>query len=874
MRRVLGFLAAFLSVAFAARAQRLPELATPEHYQITVAPDLDKETFTGEETIDIRVLQPTSSIVLNAAEIKFTEATIRSGGQTQTAKVTLDDAKETATLALEKPLPAGPATIHIRYAGILNGQLRGFYISKASDRKYALTQLENTDARRMYPSFDEPAYKAAFDLTAIIDKSDTAISNGKVISDTPGPGEGQHTLKFATTPKMSSYLLALAVGDWECLEGSAGDIPIRICGVPGKKAYAGLALAAAEYTMKYYNRYFGIKYPYGKLDILGVADFSAGAMENTGCIIARDAIFLDPKESSYFLRKGVLQGYIAHEMAHQWFGDLVTMQWWDDVWLNEGFATWMSFKPMDAWKPEWNLPTDEASSAAGAMGTDGLYSTRAILAHAETPGEIQELFDSIAYNKAAAVLLMVEGYVGEETFRKGVNSYLAKYSYKNATSADFWNEIAQVSGKPVDRIMASFVKQPGVPLVTLKTACVGGHTKVALSQQRYFNDRAMLEAGSQELWSIPVCLKAGKSEKCALLEAKEQQMEMNGCGEPVYANAGARGYYRSGYSAAELKKIAASAEQSLSPAERYLLVEDTSAQVAVDHLPAGEFLSLAEQMKDDPSTSVIGDIQGQLQFVHDYLLTDADRPQFEAWVRSTFGPVAEKTGWTARAGDSDEALGRRGSFISILGLYGKDPKVIQMSREMTDRALKGEPVDRTLLFAAVPVAARNGDAALYNAIMGHFPQIKTTEEFYLYGAALCLFSDPALLTGTLNYAISPAMRSQDAPQAIGAVFGNPDGRQVAWDFVRQHWAEVEAKLSNYSTSGIVGSAGVFCDDAKRDEVQKFFGEHKVPASDRTLKLTLESISTCSDIRTRQQPQLQSWLQQQPAAASSAGGAKR
>ena len=295
MRKTLSFVAFILALVPVARAQRLPELATPENYKLTIDVNLDKENFTGDETIAIHVLKPTSTIVLNAAEITFAETTISAGGKMQTAKVTPDEDKQMATLAFEQPLAAGSATLHIRYTGILNGQLRGLYLSKAGNRKYAVTQLENTDARRMYPSFDEPIYKATFDLTAIIDKGDTALSNTKIVSDTPGPGDGKHTVKFATTPKMSSYLVALAVGDWQCAEDTADGIPVRVCGIPDKKPYADFALQAAVVTLKYYDQYFGIKYPYGKLDILGVSDFAAGAMENTGLVIARDLIFVDPE---------------------------------------------------------------------------------------------------------------------------------------------------------------------------------------------------------------------------------------------------------------------------------------------------------------------------------------------------------------------------------------------------------------------------------------------------------------------------------------------------------------------------------------------------------------------------------------------------
>ncbi len=867
MRKTLLFVAFILALVPVTSAQRLPELATPDNYQLTIDVNLEKGNFAGDETIAIRVLKETSTIVLNAAEITFAETTISAGGKTQTAKVTPGEDKQMATLAFEQPLAAGPATLHIRYTGILNGQLRGLYLSKAGNRKYAVSQLENTDARRMYPSFDEPIYKATFDLTAIIDKGDTALSNTKILSDTPGPGDSKHTVKFATTPKMSSYLVALAVGDWQCAEDTADGIPVRVCGIPDKRPYADFALQAAVVTLKYYNQYFGIKYPYGKLDILGVSDFAAGAMENTGLVIARDLIFVDLKQSSYVLRKAVAQELVAHEIAHQWFGDLVTMKWWDDVWLNEGFATWMSFKPMEAWKPEWNLETDAVRSSTGAMGTDSLSSTRAIEAHAETPAEIQELFDDIAYNKAAAVLRMVEGYVGQETFRKGVNAYLSKYAYSNATSEDFWNTIAETSHKPVDRIMAGFVKQPGVPLVSLKTSCSGKNANVTVTQTRYFRDRALLEAGSKERWDIPVCLKAGKDEKCELLATKEQPIILAGCADGAFGNAGGRGYYRTGYSSQELNRVASSAEAKLSAPERYMLLEDSFAGLHANTLQASDFMAVASDLKDDPSTDVIDELTNYLQFASQYLVNDSDRPQFESWVRSTFGPVAEKMGWQSGPQDSDETRARRASLLTLMGQVGRDPKAIALARDLMDKSLKGEPVDRTMLIAAIPIAARNGDEALYNAIIAHFSQIKTPEEGLLYGQALCLFSDPALLTRTMKLAVSPMMRAQDAPQVFGAVLSNPAGREVAWKFIRDNWADVSAKLSNYSDTTVVGAAGVFCDAGKRDEVEAFFTSHKVPATDRTLKLTIEEINGCIDLREHQEHNLQTWLQQQPTGTA-------
>lgn len=873
MKRILVWVGFLALLPFAA-AQRLPELAVPENYKLSFALDFQTDNFEGTETISVRVLKTTSEIVLNSAEIEFQEATISSGGTAQKAKITLDSQKEMATLAFSTPVAAGPAQIHIKYTGILNDELRGLYRGKDRDgRKYAVTQFEATDARRAFPSFDEPSYKATFDVSVVAEDGMVALSNGKVLSDTPGPGETKHTVTFATTAKMSSYLVALAVGHFESVEGEGDGIPIRVWGPPGTKQNDGYALEVSEWCMKYFNQYFGIRYPFEKLDMIGLPDFSAGAMENTGLITYRQAeLQLDDKHASVGLRKRVAT-VIAHEMAHQWFGDLVTMQWWDDIWLNEGFATWMETKAVGAWKPEWHLELEDVEDTTATLNTDSLRNTRPIHQAAETPAEIQELFDGIAYDKAASVLRMLEAYLGPERFRAGVNQYLTEHSYGNATADDFWRTLAKVSKEPVDKIMPTFVKQPGAPIVSVQTQCSGGSTTVTLSQRRYFSDRRMFEAGSNELWQVPVCVKEGGDgesgqEKCVLLTKKEQSLNLPGCGSWAMANAGAHGYYRSGYSSDAIRAMGRSLEHELTPSERIVLLGDSWASLRLGEQQIGDYLALAEGARSDRTRAVLSQVTAKLEYISNYLVSDSDRKEYEQWVRRLLTPVAAELGWQPNAGESDETKSLRARVLHTLGYAGRDPDVIAKARQLTEKALQDPAsIDPTVAFTAFSLAAENGDAILYDKVMGKLQSRGSSlESYYLYFHTLSSFRDPKLLHRTLEYAVSPAVRSQDTLGMIAAVMKNPAGAKLAWDFVRMHWPEIDKVGGGFTSAEVVAATGVFCDAEMHDQVRDFFAQHDVPTAERTLKLSLESIHNCTDLKSQQTPELSTWLQQKGSAS--------
>jgi aminopeptidase N len=864
MQRTLAaliFLALTIPVAL---AQRLPEIARPENYKLTFTPDLENAKFEGEETIAIQVLKPTFEITLNSADIDFHEVTITSSGASQKAKVTPDKDKEMVVLSVEKPLAAGPATIHVTYSGILNSEMRGLYLGKDDQgRKYAASQFEATDARRAFPSFDEPDYKATFDITAVADKGLTAISNQKVIADTPGPGD-KHTVKFARTAKMSSYLAALVIGNFEYIEGEADGIPIRVYATTGKKDMGRFALEVASDVLRYYDNYFGIKYPYGKLDLIGIPDFSAGAMENTGCITFREVILLiDEKQGSVDLKK-TIASVIAHEMAHQWFGDLVTMKWWDDIWLNEGFATWMESKPVEAQKPEWNVNLDDVIETGRTLNVDALANTRPIHQAAETPAQIQELFDGIAYGKAAAVLRMLEAYLGPETFRAGVNAYLKQHQYANATAEDFWDAQAKTSKKPVDQIMPTWVKQAGEPIVDVKIQCSGNSTSVRLSQQRYYFDRTQFAEPNDQLWRVPLCLKGSATEntKCELLTRKEETFTLPGCSKWVLANAGATGYYRVGYQPEAERALAADAESKLTPAERIAVENDLWASVRVGREPVGDYLAFVQGLQSDRNRAVLESVVGHLDYVGDYLVSDNDRDAFRAWLQQLLAPAIKDVGWEAKPGDTDEQKTLRSRLFTALGYDARDPEALSEARKIAEQAMADpSSVDHELAGGAFAIAALNGDADFYNKVMTAMKEAKSPEIYYTYLFTLAHFSDPKLLRQTLDLAISPDVRSQDALQLVSSVLENSDGQKLAWDFIQSNWDAISKAGGPFASAEIVRATSVFCDRGLRDQVTEFFSAHKIEAAERTYRQSIERINNCIDLKSQQETQLASWLGQ-------------
>jgi len=859
MRVPLAILAVVLLSPVAAFAQRLSGDVIPEHYGLWFAPNLATDTFTGRATINARAVTGTRAITLHAAELTLGEVRITAGGRTQTATVSMDAERETATLTVPEPIAEGPMTVDIAYTGVLNDKLRGFYKSVSNGRSYAVTQLEATDARRAFPSFDEPRFKATFDISLTVDAADTVISNGRQVTDVPGPDAGTHTVTFARTPKMSTYLVAMLVGDFVCHGGTTDGTAIRVCSTPDKLAQTRFALEAAQQQLAFFNGYFGIRYPFDKLDIIGVPDFAAGAMENAGAITFRERLLLVDDATASDDQRRAVASIVAHEIAHQWFGNLVTMTWWDDIWLNEGFATWAANKPLAAWRPDWHLELNVAGELQTALGLDTLATTRAIRTRVETPAEINEVFDPIAYEKTASVLAMIEAYVGPANFRRGVSSYLKRFAFGNAAGEDFWTEMRRVTGKPVDAVMRSFVDQPGAPLLSVDSTCVGGRGNIRLSQQR-FSLTPSTTPGPPQTWTFPACVKqASGTARCEVLSAPTRTLSVAGCRAP-FVNAGSRGYYLTEYTPAHLSTLARDPSGLTAP-ERLSLLGDEWRLVRAGRHDVGAYLDVASAWAAEASPDVLEELAARLAYVGTSVASDGQRPAFHAWVRRRFGPALAAVGVPGQASDPDDTHRRRAALLGILDDAG-DPDARRRARELADVYLSTPAaVPPALVRTVLRVAASGGDSTLYDRYLGRLHNASgRPDEYDRFLRALVSFRSPDLVSRTLDFALSTDVRSQDAPTLVAGLLGAPWGRDLAWRFLQDKWPDLTAKLGVFQgIPAVLGAVAGFCDQATADAIRGFFATNPVPAAARILDQAVERIQSCVALGRRQATPFATWL---------------
>ncbi|MBM3941206.1 MAG: M1 family metallopeptidase [SAR202 cluster bacterium] len=834
----------------AADPYRLPRNVLPIKYDITLIPYLDTFTFRGEESVLVDVREATADVVLNVAEVTINKAEVTfSNSVRMTAKVTYDEQAERATLAFSQPLPRGEATLRLEFTGTLNDQLRGFYRSSytATDgsRKWlASTQFEATDARRAFPCWDEPSIKATFEITLGVPAGMTAVSNMPVASMAPAD-EGRTAYRFESSPRMSTYLVVLIVGDLACVEATADNGTLmRVWTTRGKEHQGRFALDNAVRLLRYMNDYFGIKYPLPKMDHIAIPDFAAGAMENWGAITYREtALLFDEANSAVSARQRILS-VVAHEMAHMWFGDLVTMEWWDDLWLNESFASWFGDKAVDHLYPDWDVWTQfVASDTASGLGLDGLRNSHPILQPVKDPAEIRELFDAISYSKGGAVLRMLEDWVGADTFRDGLRAYMSAFAYANARGADLWSAVqvateASGSSKPVSAMMDGWVKQMGFPVVSLSA-------KGAVTQTRFLYDNVTGGAPEKTKWMVPIRVMGGGI-PAGEPQINQARIEHRLVGPQAWTklNAGQTGFYRVNYSTEDWLRLRDAVRGMLLPAiDRLGLQDDAYALMKAGYLDATTLLALIEAYTAERDATVWGDLSANIHGLEALLIDAPYHEHYELFARGIFARIANAVGWDPKPNERDMDAILRSIAISNHGGYG-DPGTIEEARRrfagyLHDRASL-RPDLRGLTYALV---ARNGDQRTYDTLWALQKEATLQEEKMRLLGSMAQTRDRELLSDLLKRSLGPEVRSQDTPSVITAVAGNRHGRDLAWEFVKENWAELDRRYGRggFSIMRLVGITGGFTSLERAKEVEAFFKAHPAPSAARTIQQSLERI---------------------------------
>ncbi|MDO8590645.1 MAG: M1 family metallopeptidase, partial [bacterium] len=852
---------------------RLPRHVVPRRYALKLKPDLEKFVFEGEEIITVFVSKPTRTVTLHSKELDIETAEIvslnrqKSVGQGShkifAKKISYDEKAETVTFHFPAPLRRGKAKLRLVFRGILNDKLRGFYRSQyevsGEKRHMATTQFESTDARRAFPCFDEPAHKAVFDVTLLVPTHTVAISNTLPVSEEERD-DGLREVTFSPTPKMSTYLLAFIVGQFEHIETKTKEgTLVRVFVTHGKKHQAEFALECAAKTLSFYNKYFDIPYPLPVLDMIAIPDFSAGAMENWGAITYREtALLVDPRNSSTASKQYVAL-VIAHEIAHQWFGNLVTMEWWTHLWLNEGFASYIEYLAVDKLYPSWNIWTQFAYlDLSRALSLDALKHTHPIEVEVHHPQEIAEIFDEVSYSKGASVIRMLAGYLGERDFRDGLRFYLKKHSYANASTVHLWHAFEKVSGKPVSRVMKNWTGKGGYPFLEVQEKA----GKLVLFQRRFFsNPQSAMEAKDNTLWEVPVSILEGNKKREILLNKRRATFSSHGGGW-LKINMGESGFFRTAYSPEfldKLKKLLRN--KKLGALDRLGLIRDVFALAYGGVLQTTEALSLALEYGGEENYTVWAELAPHLQKLFRFSVSEPYAENYRQFALSIFEKAIKKVGWKPRAGESHEAALLRSLILGIAGDYGHK-ETITIAKKLMNGFLKlDKAVPADIRGAVYSIAAKHGGKQEFREIMKRYKRETLHEEQSRLGHALASFRDEKLLQETLEFALSKHVRSQDTLGIVASVWSNPSGHDLAWQFVKKHWPIFLERYGSggYSLSRLVNTGSVFKTRKVYNDFKKFFRTHPVPGASRAVEQVLEKIDGNIRWLARDGKEIEEWL---------------
>lgn len=877
---------------------RLARYIKPERYEIMLHPDLKLFTFRGEETISLLIQKSTKNLTFHAKELKIHSAELSQEGNVFPAKqVILNPKDETVTLKFQSNVPRGRVRLKLKFTGVLNDKMRGFYRSRyhvgGEERYMATTQFEATDARRAFPCFDEPAAKAVFDVTLIVPRHMEAISNtipvevnpvtaaelsnfisspkkegfpkkASLLVDSNGVKEhaaGYKIVKFAPTPKMSTYLVAFIVGEFDYIEKkNAEGVLVRVFVTPGKKEQARFALDVAAKVLSFFTKYFGISYPLPVLDMIAIPDFTSGAMENWGAVTYREvALLVDPEHSSAANKQWVAI-VVAHELAHQWFGNLVTMEWWTHLWLNEGFASYIEYLAVDYLFPGWDLWTQFVYQDLGAaLSLDALKHTHPIEVRVHHPDEIGEIFDAVSYQKGSSVIRMLADYLGKRDFRDGLRHYLKKHQYANAETNDLWLAFEHVSGKPVRKIMQNWTRRGGYPVVTVENKKKG----LALRQSRFFSSAiSKREVKDPTIWQVPISYRTASDmrDKKVLLDRKTKEVAAD-THTWIKLNYGVAGVYRVRYSPELLLRLKdAVTQKQLSARDRFSIQTDAFALAEAGESSVIDVLPLLEAYEKEDDYTVWIDIATNLGKLESLLRHESFLSHYERYARGIFTKIVSKMGWKKRKGEKHTDVLLRSLVLFNYGSYGDKPTVREAERIFRSSFHKNKiPADlRGVVYGLV---AENGGEKEYKLFLERYKKESMHEEKNRLARALGCFKQKSLLKKTLQFAISNDVRPQDTAGVVAGVYANHQGTELAWEFVKKNWKFLVNRYDggDHTLPRFIQPAAAFTTRKKAEDVREFFKKNPAPGAERAIEQVVEKICSNAEWLKRDGAKISKWL---------------
>jgi alanyl aminopeptidase len=837
----------------------LPPTAAPQRYRVTLRLDPSKERFSGAVSIDVTVPAPTWNVVLNGRGLNVTRATASVGPRSLAATVASRLSPDSTTpdelvLTFGEPLPAGSATLAIEYDAPFAPDLAGVYRVEQGGRSYVFSQFETADARRAMPCFDEPEYKTPYEVTVAAPRGVVALSNAPEVAADDGP-DGTSVHRFAPTPPLPSYLVAVAVGDFDIAEGRRSPVPIRVITTKGHGNQVAAALEATDGLVTKLAEYFAMPYPFAKLDLVAVPDLSAGAMENPGLLTFRETLLVqDPARSTTGLRRAQAVT-IAHELAHQWVGDLVTMRWWDDLWLNEGFATWAEAMAVDAWQPSFGATLDEIGGLGHVMDADGLASARAVRQPVRSVSEADEAFDTLTYDKGAAVLRMIERWMGPDTFRRGVQRYLRENAWKTAQAGDLFHALDYVSTERVEPFASPFLDHAGVPEVFARKVCTAGKSTLELRQERWVPlGEPAAPASTQGSWAVPVCVavEGHKEAACFTLGQEPIARELGpGCPAWFHPNADGVGYYRFALDGGQMLALAR-AGRALDPMQRLGVVSNAWAAVRAGALDPSALLDVLRAFDGESDRRVLSEIGSVVRSVDDALVDDAVRDRYARFVAARFGATKRSLGWKAAPGDTDDRAIVRQTVLSAMGDVAHDEATLTEAEGYARKWLHDpSSIPSDVAAVAVPMASMRAGKERLDALRAFAKQTESIQDRVVALRAMGSFEDPAVLFEAFDAATGGEVKLSELRHVFGAAIDHRAARPALYAWEKAHWAKLNEHLpGSFGRAQLVGVAGVLCTAPERADAQAFFVDavKSLEGMKRPLDEALETSALCVALR--------------------------